>query len=113
MAASVTGPLFWRKARSIIAVTAKRPLVVRRIVRSLLLAWLPYSGNARCPRPSPPMHRLLAGPLPATFAGCLFNSLGFLTVSVKYTRKPSAQLGYSGLSAVQQGRRQVGPSGLS
>jgi hypothetical protein len=27
----VTGPLFWRSAKSIIAVTAKRPLVVRRI----------------------------------------------------------------------------------
>jgi hypothetical protein len=35
MAASVTGPLFWRRARSIMAVTAKRPLVVRRMASSL------------------------------------------------------------------------------
>jgi hypothetical protein len=34
MAAKVTGPLVWRKAKSIIAVTAKRPLVVSRMVNS-------------------------------------------------------------------------------
>jgi hypothetical protein len=34
MAAKVTGPLFWRKAKSIMAVTAKRPLVVRRMASS-------------------------------------------------------------------------------
>jgi hypothetical protein len=34
-AARVTGPLLWRRARSIIAVTAKRPLVVSLMVGPL------------------------------------------------------------------------------
>jgi uncharacterized membrane protein YcjF (UPF0283 family) len=37
-AARVTGPLLWRRARSIIAVTAKRPLVVSLMVASSPLA---------------------------------------------------------------------------
>jgi hypothetical protein len=40
------------------------------------------------------MLRLLAGPLPALLAaGVLDVLVGFLTVSVKYTRKPSFDLG--------------------
>src|SRR5574343_1122895 len=47
MAARVTGPLFWRRAKSIMAVTAKRPLVVRRIASSLLCGLLVHELPAR------------------------------------------------------------------
>jgi hypothetical protein len=83
IAASVTGPLFWRSARSIIAVTAKRPLVVRRMASSLCLA-IPSVPRRLCLPKSVCAHRSGISPIldnlasPATSLDEAYELLDFL-----------------------------------
>src|SRR5690606_18494750 len=81
-AAKVTGPLCCRSARSIMAVTAKRPLVVKRMVMSLMKT---------CERNERDGINLLGARIHSIHSGCLYP-----TNKVKYSK---SRLKKSGLFA--------------